>query len=330
MVSQSISVVIPNYNGEHLFPAILPELYTALTKANVRYEIIVSDDCSTDQSLVFLSTHYPEIKILQNSTNSGFSITANKGFYAARYDRVFLLNSDVKLTEDYFIPLFKYFDEDKNTFGVMGRITGWNDEIIQDGAKYPSFHGAKIKTTGNYIALLPDPKDRLYSMYLSGANALIDRNKLLQLGGFNELFSPFYVEDYELSLRAWRLGYTCYYDHFAVCRHQVSTSIKAKNKKKYINTIYYRNKLFLHYIHLSGIGLLLWKLQLIGETIFSFCSGKFYFITSLRLFFENLKGAKLAKEKIKALAIDTQKLYSVKQVAQIVLDSINPQKIQRF
>ena len=330
MLSQSISVVIPNYNGENLLPAILPPLYTALTKANVPYEIIVSDDCSTDGSLAFLATHYPEIKISQNITNSGFSITANKGFYAARYDHIFLLNSDVKLTEDYFIPLFKYFEEDKNTFGVMGRIIGWDDDEIQDGAKYPSFHGAKIKTTGNYMMINPGTNDRLYSMYLSGANAFLDRHKLLQLGGFNELFSPFYVEDYELSLRAWRLGYTCYYDHFAVCRHQVSRSIKAKNKKNYINTIYYRNKLFLHYIHLMGTELFLWKLQLIGETIFSFFTGKFYFFTSLRLFLKNIKAAKMAKDKINALAEETQNLFSVKQVAQIVLNSIDQEKIKRF
>lgn len=330
MLSQSISVVIPNYNGEYLLPAILPALYTALTKANVPYEIIISDDCSTDQSIALVSTQYPGIKILQNSTNSGFSVTANKGFYAARHNYISLLNSDVKLTEDYFIPLFKYFEEDKNTFGVMGRIIGWDDDEIQDGAKYPSFHGAKIKTTGNYISLQPDTNDRLYSMYLSGANALIDRHKLLQLGGFNELFSPFYVEDYELSLRAWRLGYTCYYDHFAVCRHQVSKSIKAKNKKKYINTIYYRNKLFLHYIHLSGADLLLWELQLIGETIFSFFTGKFYFFTSLRLFFKNLREAKLAKDKITALSVQTKKFYPVKQVAQFILNSLNQEKTKRF
>ena len=49
-----------------------------------------------------------------------------------------------------------------------------------------------------------------------------DKNKLIELGGFNELYAPFYVEDYDLSLRAWRLGYKCYYEHFALCRHQVS------------------------------------------------------------------------------------------------------------
>ena len=330
MISKSISVVIPNYNGENLLPAILPPLYTALKKANVSYEIIIVDDCSTDQSVIFLSNHYPDIKMLQNSVNSGFSITANKGFYEAQHEYIFLLNSDVKLTEDYFMPLFKYFNEDKNTFGVMGRIIGWEDDEIQDGAKYPSFHGAKIKTTGNYLPAKPAAGDRLFSMYLSGANAFLDRKKLLQLGGFNELFSPFYVEDYELSLRAWRLGYTCYYDHFAVCRHQVSKSIKAKSKKNYINTIYYRNKLFLHYIHLSATRLFLWKLQLIFETLFSILTGKFYFFTSLQLFFKNLEAAKREKEKINALAMETKKLYSVKQVAQIILNSTDPEKIKRF
>jgi GT2 family glycosyltransferase len=324
-----ISVVIPNYNGENLLPAILPPLITALTKAGVAYEIIVSDDCSTDQSVTWLTLHYPAVKIIKNDINKGFSVTANKGFYAAQYDHVFLLNSDVKLTEDYFIPLFKYFDKE-DTFGVMGRIIGWDDDIIQDGAKFPSFHGAKIKTTGNYIALQPDVNDRLYSMYLSGANAFLNRNKLLQLGGFNELFSPFYVEDYELSLRAWRLGYTCYYDHFAVCRHQVSQSIKAKSKKKYIDTIYYRNKLFLHYIHLSGLDLLLWKIQLVPETIFSLFTGKFYFFNSLRLFFKKLPQAGQAKKNIAALSVKTNKLFSVKQVAAIILKSVEDKKIERF
>jgi GT2 family glycosyltransferase len=324
-----ISVVIPNYNGENLLPVILPPLFTALAKAGVAYEVIISDDCSTDASVTLLQREYPEIKIVQNSSNKGFSVTANKGFFAARYSHVFLLNSDVKLTEDYFAPLFKYFD-DEDTFGVMGRIIGWDDDVIQDGAKYPSFHGAKIKTSGNYLPVQPSSSDRLLSMYLSGANALLDRQKLLQLGGFNELFSPFYVEDYELSLRAWRLGYTCYYDYDAVCRHQVSRSIKAKNKKKYINTIYYRNKLFLHYIHLSGGDLLLWKTQLIGETIFSFFTGKFYFFTSLRLFFKNLKAAKLAKKDIEALSLQTKKLLSVKEVAQTILDSLKGKEISRF
>ena len=329
MHTTGISVVIPNYNGQNLLPVILPALLTALLKTSQPFEIYVVDDCSTDNSVLYLTKQHPSVKILQNFSNKGFSVTANKGFFAAQYDYVFLLNSDVKLTEDYFATLFKYFD-DTDTFGVMGRIIGWDDDVIQDGAKYPSFHGAKIKTAGNYLPLKPNSSDRLFSMYLSGANALLDRKKLLLLGGFNELFSPFYVEDYELSLRAWRVGYKCYFDYEAVCRHQVSTSIKAKSKKKYINTIYYRNKLLLHYIHLSGKELFLWKMQLIAETFFSFFTGKFYFFTSLRLFFKNIKNAKNAKRDIEGLSLQTKKLLSVKEVAQTIIDSLKGKEIKRF
>jgi GT2 family glycosyltransferase len=324
-----ISIVIPNYNGEHLLPIILPHAIIAVQKTNMPYEIIVSDDCSTDSSISILKTNFPSIKIIESATNKGFSVTANKGIYAAQYQHVLLLNSDVKLTEDYFLPLLRYFDK-QDTFGVMGKIIGWNDEVQQDGAKYPYFHGAKIKTTGNYILANPQKNDWLYSMYLSGANAFIDKNKFIEIGGFNELFSPFYVEDYELSIRAWRLGYKCYYEHFSICKHQTSTSIKTASTKKYINTIYYRNKLFLHYIHLNGNSLLQWKLQLPLEIIFSLFTGKFYFFKSVQLFLSTLKKAKVAKQNILALSKKTKVIKSFKEVSNTILQSIATKKIHRF
>ncbi len=44
--------------------------------------------------------------------------------------------------------------------------------------------------------------------------------------GLDELFSPFYSEDMELSIRAWRLNWKCYYEHQAVCRHRLSATTK--------------------------------------------------------------------------------------------------------
>ncbi len=247
-----ISVVIPNYNGEVLLPLVLPTVFTALHNAELPFEIIIVDDCSSDKSILLLKEKFSEIKVLQNNINSGFSITSNKGMREAKYDWVLLLNSDVKLEPDYFMPLLKYTRRD-NVFGVMGRIVGWDNDTIQDGAKYPFFHGVKIKTSGNY--LLKDKSamaDGLYSMYLSGANALMNKKIFIEIGGLNELFSPFYAEDFELSLRAWRLGYECYYEYNAVCRHQTSATIVTSNKKKHIKKIYNRNKMYLHAIHLSS------------------------------------------------------------------------------
>jgi GT2 family glycosyltransferase len=324
-----ISVIIPNYNGQHLLPLILPAAFNAVQKTNLPFEVIVSDDCSTDNSISFLQDNFTVVKIIESPANKGFSPTANAGIFAAKYKYVLLLNSDVKLEEDYFLPLLRYFDK-PDTFGVMGKIIGWSDDVQQDGAKYPSFHGVKIKTTGNYVLATPQNNDWLYSMYLSGANALLDKNKLIELGGFNELYAPFYVEDYDLSLRAWRLGYKCYYEHFAVCRHQVSTSIKTKNNKTAINTIYYRNKLYLHFIHLTGINLWLWFLQLIPEILFSLFTGKFYFFSSLRMFFGTINKAVQSKAQLTNLAKQKQPLLSVKQVANTILSSLKNKDIQRF
>lgn len=329
MSNKGISVIIPNYNGVELLPKILPPLFKALVFAALPYEIIISDDCSTDGSVSFLQKEFKEIKLIANTENKGFSPTINKGIFAAQYDYVLLLNSDVILDENYFIPLLRYFDK-KDTFGVMGRIIGWDDDLIQDAAKYPSFHGAKIKTTGNYLPEKINENDWLYSMYLSGANAFVDRKKLLALYGYDEIFAPFYIEDFELSLRAWRLGWKCYYEHFAVCRHKTSVSIKSKNSKKFISTIYYRNKMFLHAIHLSGGKLILWYLQLIPETILRFITGRFYYFTSLSLFFSNRHLVKQSQQKIIELSGQTNTLLSVGYVVKEISRSLKDKLIKRF
>jgi GT2 family glycosyltransferase len=323
-----ISVVIPNYNGVQLLPEILPTVFTALRNIQLPGEVIVSDDCSTDESIDFLQTYFPQIRIVSNTINSGFSATANNGVKNAHYNVVLLLNSDVKLEPDYFKHQLHYFERD-DTFGVMGRIVGWEDDKIQDGAKYPFFHGVKIKTSGNY--LLKDEEEMqkgLYTMYLSGANALFDKSKFLKLGGFNEFFSPFYVEDYELSLRAWRVGWKCYYDHQSVCRHKTSVTIQSKNKKNEIRKIYNRNKMFLHGIHLPPGKRYIYFLQVFFEAIVKSITGKFFYLSSIRLFLKSYSRVRASREELLRKA--EGKLLSVKEVTETVINSVRNKAIKRF
>jgi len=324
-----ISVVIPNYNGAALLPQTLPTVFAALDRSGRPYEVIVSDDASTDDSLEYIATGFPTVEILVAQKNGGFSVTANRGIRAARFDLVLLLNSDVKLTPDYFLHLLPYFSKE-NVFGVMGRIIGWGDDKIQDGAKYPSFHSAKIKTSVNY--LLEDEaamEEGLYTMYLSGANALVDRRKLLELGGFNELFSPFYVEDYELSLRAWRLGWRCYYEHRAVCRHQTSTTIRSNSRKAFIRLISNRNKWFLHAIHLGAGRRLLWFIQLLPEVFFQSLLLKDYYLRAFLLFIKSYGRVRRSRHDFQQLA-GNKKLLSVQEVARFIQASIKGRAVKFF
>lgn len=73
--NKGISVVIPNYNGKNLLPEILPPLYKALKNTNLFYEIIISDDCSTDNSIQFIKDNYKDIIVLTAEENKGFSPT---------------------------------------------------------------------------------------------------------------------------------------------------------------------------------------------------------------------------------------------------------------
>ncbi len=329
MSNKGISAIIPNYNGRLLLEQILPSLFAALQATALPYEVIVSDDFSTDQSTQFLQQHYPQVQTIRNTFNRGFAPTINAGIFKAQYDYVLLLNSDVKLQSDFFKPLLPYFDE-ADTFGVMGRILGWDDDVIQDAAKYPSFHGVKIKTSRNYYLEQPAAEDRLYSMYLSGANALVCRDKLLMLQGFNELFAPYYVEDVELCLRAWRLGWKCYYDHTAVCRHKTSTSIKSKDSKQNIRVVYNRNKMFLHAIHLQGITRLLWLLQLFSEACLQLLVGRFDFLQSVKLFFKDYAAVSASRKTLQSLAGKDVKLKKVEEVAAFILSDIKGKDIIIF
>jgi len=326
---KGISVIIPNYNGSQLLNEILPSVTQALFATGLPNEIIISDDCSTDDSVKMMAEKFPEIILIESTTNKGFSPTINKGIFASKYEYLLLLNNDVKLEADYFKPLLRYF-ELPDTFGVMGRIIGWNDNRIQDGGKYPEFHGAKIKTSGNYIPVSDTHNGYMYSMYLSGANALVSGEKLIQLGGFDELFAPFYVEDFELSVRAWRLGWKCYYEHEAICRHKLSVTIKSKNKKKYINRIYYRNKMYLHAIHLEGIELFFWYLQLFPEIAIRLLSGRFYFLQSFTDFLSTLKKMKASKLTFNQLASAKGKLISFKKTVKAIQQSLSEKNIKRF
>ncbi|MBD8487292.1 glycosyltransferase family 2 protein [Echinicola sp. CAU 1574] len=295
---RSISIIIPNYNGRHLLEKYLPTVFKAAHISEAPFELIIVDDASIDNSVPWVKKHYPNIRLLVNSDNRGFSYTCNQGIRAAQMDLVMLLNSDVALEENYFEALWKYFDH-HDTFGVMGRILNSRGET-EDSARMMAFQGLKFKGTSFYDCT--DETKLSPTAYLSGANALVERKKLLALGGFDEIYTPFYVEDVDLSFRAWRLGWKCYYEHKAICHHEVSSTTKKEHTKKALYPVLYRNKFILQAIHLDGLKLMIWKVQLmILEIIPRLLIGKWWVTKAYMDYLKKEAEIRNSRKKLKGL-----------------------------
>lgn len=325
---KSISAIIPNYNGRDLLEKNLPTLIDELQCTGVDFEIIVADDKSTDDSIAFLEENYPNIILIKKECNSGFSATCNAGINVASKELIFLMNSDIILTKNYFEPQFKFFERE-DTFGVMGKIIGYFDDKIQDTAKYPKMNGTKLKATINYLIDDYQPNFWTPSFYLSGANALVDAKKLKAIGGFDELFSPFYYEDMDLSIRAQRLGWKCYYEHQAVCRHEGSVSTN-KIRKTWVDTIYRRNRFVIHAVHFSGLRLLAYNIQIVFELLFRWINGRFGVYKGYIKYLSMQKSIQDSRKRLRSQVAVGKQLLSLEQVIENMHHQLYEKKVKKL
>ncbi|KQS41342.1 glycosyltransferase family 2 protein [Pedobacter sp. Leaf194] len=328
-MQKSVSIVIPNYNGRHLLERYLPSVFEAAENADTDFEVIVIDDGSKDESISFIRQQYKSIKLLINNKNRGFSYTCNHGIREAKYELILLLNSDVKLTPDYFKQQWKYFNK-PDTFGVMGRIMSFDEQKIEDAARLLYYSGCRIKANKFYYSENPQD-EHVFTAYLSGANALVDAKKLKELGGFDEIFSPFSSEDFDLSLRAWQLGWKCYYEHQSVCFHHISGSTKTQIKSNFIKKIYYRNRFLLQRIQLQGNRLFLLPFHLIfAEVIPKLLTGKFWIWNAYEDYLSAMASVNQSRERLQTLKLKYNSTLNVSEVIGIINKSIEGKSITRL
>lgn len=328
-MQKSVSIVIPNYNGKHLLENYLPSVFIAAENAKTIFEIIVVDDGSKDDSVAFVKMQYPSIKLLSNDKNRGFSFTCNHGISEAKHELILLLNSDVKLTPDYFEHQWKYFNK-PDTFGVMARIMSFDEQRIEDAARLLYYSGCRFKANKFYYSENPTD-DQVYTAYLSGANALIDARKLKELEGFDEIYSPFSSEDFDLSLRAWQLGWKCYYEHQSVCFHHVSGSTKTQIKSNFIKKVYYRNRYILQGIHLQGLCRIFWPIQQILLDIFpKVLTGKFWVLQSYQDYLAHKALIRGSQLRLNTLKQKYKSRLNISDIMDIIHQSIANKKIRRL
>jgi GT2 family glycosyltransferase len=310
----SVSIVIPNYNGQQLLVDTIQSAHAALVSSGISdFEIIVSDDASTDDSMNIITRDFPDVILVKSNVNTGFAGNMNRGIKRASKDLVCFLNSDVHLTSNYFasqLPLF----ENEETFGVMGAIFDQETNEAQDGAKKPHIRFLRIESNKNTFS----STEMLPTMFLSGANALVRRAYLLQLGGFCELYNPYYSEDVDLGLQAWRSGWKLYFQPLAICHHAQSSTIK-KLPNQRVRMIAKRNKHFLHFLHLPPVLNWMYFISVLFNSFGQLLIGNTLHVNAVIAVFKNVK--KLQKErKQRCEKANGRTILSIFQVKQVILD----------
>lgn len=233
MNKNTVSVVIPNLNGEKLLEKNLPYLLQAKANpVNNIIEIIIVDDGSTDGSVKFLTKNFPEVKVIKHKVNRGFSAAVNTGARMTKGSLILLINTDVIPSQDFLLPVFKHFDNQK-VFAVS---------LHEEG-----FGWAKAAFSGGYIELSmgEESKDPVSSFYVSGGSGVFRRDYWMKLTGMDEkLFSPFYWEDIDICYRAEKRGYINMWEPDGKVVHQHESTV-SKFPKSYVGRIRERNQLLL-------------------------------------------------------------------------------------
>lgn len=238
-----LSVVILNYNGRHHLERFLGSV-VANTSGDA--EVVIADNHSTDDSLVWLRLNYPELRVIALDRNYGFAGGYNRALSEVDSRYVLLLNSDVEVTAGWWQPLVETLDSDPSIAAVAPKLRSVErrDEFEYAGAAggyidylgYPFCRGrilSKVeRDEGQY-----DTSQEVF--WGSGAALCCRRDCFFEVGGFDETFFA-HMEEIDLQWRMQLAGWRIVVEPRSKVYHLGGGTLPASPQKVYLN---HRNNL---------------------------------------------------------------------------------------
>ncbi len=267
-----LSVIIVNYNVQYFLEQALLSVREA--SKGLEVETFVVDNNSADHSVQLVREKFPEVILIANKDNPGFSKANNQAIREAKGEYVLLLNPDTIVAEDTFEKCVSFMDEypDSGSLGVK-MIDGAGNFLPESKRGFPSPWVAFCKTFGLSKIF---PKSRLFNQYhlgfldknetheidiLAGAFMMVRKSALDKIGLLDETFFM-YGEDIDWSYRIQKGGYKNYYLADTQIIHYKGESTK-KGSLNYVKVFYNAMIIFAkkHFTGTSAKGFV-WSLQL--------------------------------------------------------------------
>lgn len=239
-----LSIIIVNYNTKDLLMQTIQSIID--TSKNINYEIIVSDNNSTDGSIEMVKEKFPQVKLIENKENLGFPKGNNVAIRQSKGRYILLLNSDTVVLEDCLSKCIGYMDVSKN-IGVLGCKVVLKDGSLDHACKrgFPTPEASLF-----YILKLHKffPKVEKFNQYdlgcldedkvsevdsLMGAFMILRREVIEKVGLLDEQFFM-YGEDIDWCYRIKQAGWqVVYYPEAKIIHYKGASSRKKPYKTLY-------------------------------------------------------------------------------------------------
>lgn len=240
------AVVILNWNGRKFLEQFIPKVVAY----NPAYsEIIIADNCSTDDSVEWMTNHFPQIKIIKNASNGGFAKGYNEALSQLDAEYFVLLNSDVEVTDNWMDPIITLMDNDLTIAACQPKIRSYNE---REKFEYAGAAGGFIDKWGftfcrgrifnTYENDLGQYDDTREVFWATGACLFVRASAWKEIGGFDEDFFA-HMEEIDLCWRLRNKEWKVMYCGSSTIYHIGGGTLTTKNPQKtFLN---FRNNLIL-------------------------------------------------------------------------------------
>ena len=233
-----VAVVILNWNGRKFLEKFLP----SVTKNSIGADVIIADNASTDDSVDFMKKNYPELRLIINSSNSGYAGGYNEALAHINAEYYVLLNSDIEVGENWVMPIIEEMDKNPNIGAAQPKLIAYHqkDEFEYAGAAggfidkygYPFCRGRLFnsleKDTNQY-------NDNTEIFWASGAAMFVRADAYHKVGGLdNDFFA--HMEEIDLCWRLQLSGYKIMAIPKSIVYHVGGGTLpKNSSRKTYLN-----------------------------------------------------------------------------------------------
>lgn len=208
MYTVDVSIVIVSYNTRDMILNCIKSIIEHTD--SVKYEIIVVDNDSKDDTLNGIKNYFPNVLVIESKENLGFGRANNLGVKSAKGKYLFFLNPDCILIENAIKKMFDYFelnDDEKNRIGALGCML--LDEGHKLNTSYQRFPTPGIQIRRRFIGIInkifkteistkPKPNYELDKSqevdFITGADLFVPKEIFIYLGGFDPSFFMYYEE----------------------------------------------------------------------------------------------------------------------------------------